>query len=160
MSSLSDKEMQDILNSIMLNTTEQMANIEIKNEGNSLSPDICTVNTSFDGNCKATISLFADKSFLLRLTQEIFHNKDVTKQDIEDAAKEYLNVICGRLINKVFPLIHRPTTFNIPAFQIGKQDLEHDSQNHCELYYVNNYNESILLVFEFSIFINDNKKYN
>ena len=158
MNSLSDKEMQEILNGIMFNTTEQMANIKIKSDVGSLSQDVCTINTSFQGNCKATLSLLADKSFLLRLTQEIFQNENVSKQDIEDASIEYLNVICGRLVNKVFSLVHKPTKFDIPVFQNGSHILNEHTQYCCELYYVNNYNEGIFLILEFSVLLNDNKK--
>lgn len=154
MNSLTDKQIKDILDYVMFNTTEQMANIKIKNEGNHLSSDICTVNTFLEGNCDATLSLFADKSFLVRLTQQILQIKDVTQQDIEDTAKEYLNVICGRFIAKVFHLINKPTRFKIPFFQTGKHLCNNNAEHCYKSYYINNYNESILLVLQFSILMN------
>lgn len=155
MNSLTHEQMQNILNNVMIGTTSQMANIDLKNQEFSLSEDLCTVNVVFEGNCKVTISLYADKSFLVRLTKQVLQEEEVTAQDVEDTAKEYLNVICGHLVRELFPLVNKPTKFGFPSFQNGRHPLNKDAQYCCELYYLNNEKDGVLLVLELSVHPNE-----
>lgn len=155
MNSLTHEQMQSILNNVMIGTTSQMANIDLKNQEFSLSDDLCTVNMMFAGNCEVTISLYADKSFLVRLTQEVLQEQEVTAEDVEDTAKEYLNIICGHLTRELFPLVNRPTKLSFPSFQNGRHTLDKETQYSCELYYINKDKDGVLLVLELSMHPNE-----
>ncbi len=157
MDSLTHEEIQDVLNYVMLYTTEKMAHMKITNEGNSLSNDLCTVSAIFEGNCDLALSLCADKLFFVRLAQGIFQSEDVSDQDIEDAAKEYLNVICGRLVNQVSPLIHKPTSFRFPVFQTGEHIFDGDREYSCKSHYVNKNDDGLLLVLALSVLEKEEK---
>lgn len=156
MDSLTPNEIKEVLNYVMVYTTEKMANMKIENEGESLSNDIYTVSAIFEGNCDLALSLCADKLFFTHLAQGIFQTEDVSEQDIEDSAKEYLNVICGRLITQVSPLIHKPTSFRFPVFQKGKHIFDESAEYSCKSHYINKNDDGMLLVLALSILEKDN----
>lgn len=151
MDSLTQEEIQDVLNYVMVHTTKKMAGMQITTQPPSFSNNPCTVSAIFEGNCDLSLSLCADKLFFVRLAQEIFQDSNVSENDIEDVAKEYLNVICGRLITQVSSLIHKPTSFRFPVFQTGQHIFDGDPRYSCRSYYISDNNDNILLVLALSI---------
>ena len=116
MDSLTHEEILEVLDCILFHTTEKMAGMHIRSHPHDLSDDLCCVSARFEGSCELTLALYADRLFFRHLAQEIFQDPNITEDDISEAAREYLNVICGRLVGKVSKLIHRPTTFRSPVY--------------------------------------------
>lgn len=130
--------MQDITNNI--------ASIKLQKQDTPLSSDICTVHTTFEGDYNATIILCADTSFFAHLTQCAMQEEKINEQDIEDFAKEYLNVICGKIVAKIFQLTHISSRFSIPNFCAGKYIPIDNNGLKCVLSYKNNCNECLQLI--------------
>ena len=154
MNSITYEEMQGILNNIMVCITEKMTGMHLKCEENISINDACTVNVTFEGNCDVKLSLCADKLFFIRITKDILQEDNVTEQDMQETAKEYLNVICGNLIGKLFHAKYKPTRFKLPVFEKGNHIIDDNNDNIeriCQTCYYNDYNESVMLVITMSL---------
>lgn len=108
MDSLTHEEILEVLDCILFHTTEKMTGMHIRSHPHDLSDDLCCVSARFEGSCELTLALYADRLFFRHLAQEIFQDPNITEDDISEAAREYLNVICGRLVGKVSKLITGP----------------------------------------------------
>lgn len=142
---LTQPQLQDILDTVMQDTTSRMTSIQMSSRAFPLSEDICTVCTTFEGTHHATVSLCADTSLLMRLTRDVIQADTVTSQDVEDFAKEYFNVICGQVVARLFQLTHAAFRFQIPDFYVGKY-LPDESSHCCVLSYRSSSNEGVQLV--------------
>lgn len=120
MNSLTTAELQHILNFVMLDTTQRMANLTVHEEAATLSQDTYTIQTAFEGGCSANILLCADVSFLHRLAQSILQMETVSSQDIEDVTMEYFNVICGQVVAKTYERTRKPARFQLPKLKKGQ----------------------------------------
>lgn len=150
MDSLTHEEIQEVLNRIVFHTTEKMAGMQIRNHPHDLSDDLCCVSAKFEGSCDLTLALCADRLFFWHLAQEIFQDPNITEDDMSEAAREYLNVICGRLVGQVSSLIHRPTSFRIPVFHNKCCIPDADAEYCCKSQYINEDNEGMVLILALS----------
>lgn len=146
MHSLTSEQIQGVLNHVMIYTTQQMADLHLEHHENTALHDACTVNVIFEGNCDVKLSLCADRTFLVRLTQGVLQEETITEQDMQDTSKEYLNVICGQLIAQLFPLKYKPTLFQFPVFQPGNHIIREQTANMYEISYTNDFDENAVLV--------------
>ena len=64
---------------------------------------------------------------------------------IEDFAKEYLNIICGRIVAGLFRSAHISSRFHIPSFSLGRY-IPDDVSSCCILNYTSNCNEGVQLI--------------
>ncbi len=153
MNAMTQEEMQEVLNNIMLCITEKMTGVQLKCEENICINDCCTVNVVFEGNCDVKLSLCADKLFFIRITKSILQDDNITEQDMQDTAKEYLNVIYGNLIGKLFNAAYKPTCFKSPIFKDGNHIIDNSEnvQHICQTCYYNDYNENVMLVITMSL---------
>lgn len=150
MDSLTHEEILEVLNRVLFHTTEKMTGMHIRSYPHDLSGDLCRVSAQFEGSCELTLALYAERSFFRHLAQEIFQDPDVTEDDISEAAREYLNVICGRLVGQVSTLIHRPTTIRFPVYNGDYCVLDSELECFCKSQYINEDNESLMLVLTLS----------
>ena len=88
-------ELENVLNRSMRDITSCFAGIQLYEQDSSLSNDICTVHTTFEGSYDDALILFADTAMFNRLARKVLHTEQVTQQDIEDAATEYFNIMPG-----------------------------------------------------------------
>lgn len=132
----------------MQDITKQVANIQLCKKDSDLSMDTCTVHTTFDGGCHASLALCADTSLFVRLTQHIMQEEDVAPQDIEDFTKEYFNVICGQVVYHVFKATHISSRFQIPTFYTGQYHPSDHGTSRFTLRYTSNCNECAQLIYQ------------
>lgn len=129
------QQMKDVLNHSIQDTTNRFAGIQLVEQNAELSDDICTVHTMLEGNHRAALLLCADTALLTRLAQNILHSPKVTPQDIEDVAKEYLNIICGQVVAGLFQIARVTSRFQIPSFRTGLYLPEEEAACQCVLNY-------------------------
>lgn len=141
------KELENVLNHCMQETTSRFAGIQLLEQNGSLSDDICTVYTVLEGNCPAALLLRADTPLLTRLAQKIMHSETVSQQDIEDVATEYFNVICGRVVAGLFQTAKISSRFQTPCFRTGCYFPEDGSTCRCVLNYTDGGGENMQLVY-------------
>ena len=140
-------DLRSVLNHSMQDITTRFAGIQLLEQDTSLSNDVCTVHTTWEGGHRATLVLRADRSLLTRLAQAIMHAEAVTAQDIEDVSTEYFNIICGRIAGRLFQTAHISSRFQIPRFYPGSYLPDEDCGCRCELNYISDQQESVQLVF-------------
>lgn len=129
------QELKDVLNHSIQDTTNRFAGIQLVEQNAELSDDICTVHTMLEGNHRAALLLCADTALLTRLAQNILHSPKVTLQDVEDVAKEYLNIICGQVVAGLFQIARVTSRFQIPSFRTGLYLPEEEVPYQCVLNY-------------------------
>ncbi len=148
MNALTPKEIQDILDGVMQDVPNRIASIQLQKQDTFLSNNVnnlCTIHTTFEGGYHASLALCADACLLMRLTQHFMQEEIVTSQDIEDFAKEYLNIICGRIVAGLFRSAHISSRFHIPSFSLGRY-IPDDVSSCCILNYTSNCNEGVQLI--------------
>lgn len=163
MNSLTQNDIQNILDRVMRDTTNQVANIQLCKKDSVLSSNICTVHTTFEGGCHASLTLCADASLFTRLTQNVMQEETVAPQDIEDFSKEYFNVICGQVVYHISKAAHIPYRFQIPTFYTGRYLPPARGTSQLVLRYTSNCNECVQLIYQIPTLskarcIDDNKK--
>ena len=77
--------------------------------------DCCTAYITFGRGLDGTFCLRADEPMLVRLAQGMTRIDAPSHQDMEDAAKEYLNVLCGHVFSRLFRIAKRPARFSVPG---------------------------------------------
>lgn len=114
------QEIPGILDCVMQEITGHMVGIQPIEREDILSEDVCTVRTTFEGGYHATLVLFLDTALLRQLTQQFMEEEEVAPEDVEDFAKEYLNVICGKVVARLFQTARISSRFRIPVFSRGR----------------------------------------
>ena len=128
-------ELKNVLDRSIQDTTSRFAGIQLQEQDVELSDDICTVHTILEGEHSSALLLCADTTLLTRLAQNIMHSSEVTLQDIEDVAKEYLNIICGQVVAGLFRTARVTSRFQIPRFRVGGYLPKEQTACQCVLNY-------------------------
>ena len=69
MSALTQIELQGILDQVVCDVTQRICGLPLLKQSGTLSSDVCTVQTAFEGGYEGTIILCADTPLLFRLTR-------------------------------------------------------------------------------------------
>ena len=114
-------ELEKLFDETLQEVTRRVGGIRLQQEGGDLPPEgeVYTVYVKFDRGVRSSLCLSADKSMFLRLTRFMMRREDVTRQDIEDFAKEYFNVVCGHIAAKLFQKTQVSSRFSVPGFCSG-----------------------------------------
>ena len=141
-----NNEFQDILDRVIKDITQNMASIKLYKKDKALSSEICIAKTKFEGGFNATIILCADVSLIIRLAQHVLQEENISTQDIEDFTKEYLNIICGQIVNIIFQTSHIVSRFSIPDIYTDFNLSEDFIDNRFVLNYTSCCNDGIKLI--------------
>ena len=114
-----EKKIAEILDSVMQEFCCLIGDLALCEHHDVLSEDTCTVCTTFEGGYHAKLVLVADRTLLLRLTQCAMEAEEVAPEDVEDFAKELLNVICGRVWRICSRRRTSPPGLGSPSFASG-----------------------------------------
>lgn len=150
MSALTPIELQGILDQVVRDVTQRICGLPLLKQNCALSGDVCTVQTTFEGGYEGTIILCADTPLLFRLTRLFLQEESVNAQDMEDFTKEYLNIICGQMVGRLFQTSRCTCRFHIPIFSAGGHSVESWSPHQSVLHYSNPCNECVQLIHQLS----------
>lgn len=81
--------------------------------------DLCSVYTTLSGGYSSCLVLCAERTFFHRLTENILGHPTDDPEDLEEYAKEYFNVLCGRLVGEIYRVTGQGAKFHPPCFQEG-----------------------------------------
>lgn len=81
--------------------------------------DACTVYITFERGMDGTLCLCANAAMFVRVAREVMQTDDLTPRDVADVAREYLNVLGGHVLIRLFPEAKQPARFSVPAFCRG-----------------------------------------
>lgn len=107
--------------------------------------DPCTVYITFDRGMDTTLSVCADASMFVRLAQGMIGIDDLPPGIVEEVAKEYLNVLGGQVLSRLFETVRKPARFGVPAFCRGRYAPE-DHGGHIVLDYTGDRGERARLI--------------
>ena len=123
-SAMSKEELEKILDQAVQDVTERTAGVRLRQGGQSPGEDLCTVQITFDGGFRTSLTLCADTGLLYRMASNSFHEESVSAEDLEEFSKEYFNVLCGRIAVAMFQATQVPAHFAPPVFYRGRYDPE------------------------------------
>lgn len=141
------QQLQNILNQCVQDTTTKFAGIQLLEQDECLLDDMCTVHTVLEGQCPAALLLYANTPMLTKLAQNIIHSESVSQQDIEDVATEYFNVVCGRIVAKLFQATKVPSRFQAPRFMPGCYLPDNKTPCRCVLSYTDDGSTCMQLIY-------------
>ena len=106
---------------VTVQVAETVANVKLRRERSPLDfgVDMCTVYTSTKGAYQMRLVLCAEKSFLLRIAEHMLGEPISGFGDIEEAAKEFFNILCGHIVGEIARQCRVKAMFTPPSFVRG-----------------------------------------
>lgn len=141
---ISQEVLDTIFDEVTRQVTETVAGIRLYRGNTIPNGEIYTVYAAFERGFSSSLSLSAEASVFIRLTQHIMENPQVTPQDVEDFTKEYFNVLCGNIASKLFQITKVASRFEIPSFHRGHYQPE-NHQDQFAIHYFSDKNEGVQL---------------
>lgn len=78
-----------------------------------------TVYITFERGMDGFLSVCADEALFVRLAQGMIGTNDLPPEVVEEVAKEYLNVLGGLVLSRLFQAVGLPARFSVPGFRRG-----------------------------------------
>lgn len=141
---MSEEKLHDVFDQVIREVTEKLAGIRLSERYIPVKEDSCTIHAVFARGFRSSLSLCADTSMFIRLTQAMLQEEEVTEQDVEDFTKEYFNVVCGHIASKLFQVTKIASRFGIPEFYTGYYQPENQKE-HFAICYSSDKNEGARL---------------
>lgn len=141
---ISQEILDTIFDEVTRQVTETVAGIRLYRGNIVPVGEIYTVYAAFERGFSSSLSLCAEASVFIRLTQHIMESVHITHQDVEDFTKEYFNVLCGNIASRLFQITKTASRFEIPSFYRGRYQPE-NYQDHFAINYFSDKNEGVLL---------------
>lgn len=114
------KDLTEILDRIIREITLLAAGVRLFPDTAEPESESYTVYIVLEKGFHAPLSLRTENPLLIRMAQYMIQAEDITGQDLEEVAKEYINVLCGHVASRLFQLTKIPARFNVPAFQLER----------------------------------------
>lgn len=121
---IAKEELERILDQAVQDVTERTAGVHLHQGGQSPGEDLCTVQITFDKGFRTSLTLCADTGLLYRMACNSFHEESVSSEDLEEFSKEYLNVLCGKIVRAMFLATEVSAHFGPPVFYRGRYEPE------------------------------------
>lgn len=142
---MEQKELEKMLDQAVREVTEQTAGVALFPGGNTLGNDFCTVHISFNKGFHTSLSLCADTALLARMAQNVFEEETLSKEDLEDFGKEYLNILCGKIAAYLYRTTQIAARFSTPGFYHGCYTPD-NQQTQFVLTYADEYRDNAQLI--------------
>lgn len=142
---ISEEKLKEVFDQIIREVTQDSGGIQLIQGESKLGEDVCTVHISFHRGFRSSLCMRVDTAMLTRLAQSMLGERDVTTQDLEDAGKEYFNVLCGRITAALYKATKVAARFSEPTFYWGSFSPE-DHKEQFVLNYAGDQEEAAQLV--------------
>lgn len=116
---MSEEKLRAVFDRITRQVTQDALGIRLAEGGSGPKGELCTVHIGFHKGFHSSLSLRADRGFFTRLTRTMLGTEKISLQDMEDVAKEYLNVLCGHIAQAMYHATKVASRFDVPAFRYG-----------------------------------------
>lgn len=134
------QELKELFNQSVLEISQEEMGLCFHPGADQPRGELCTVCITFTKGFRSSLTLCAERAIFHRLARQIIPEEDITPRDVEDFAKEYINILVGHISSHMFQATRIPSRFSIPAFYPGLYTPE-DHQEHFVLTYTSNENE-------------------
>lgn len=142
---ISQEILDTVFDDVTREVTQTVSGIRLYRKDVLPTGDLYTVYAAFQRGFHSSLSLCAEISVFVRLTQYIMQSDRVTPQDVEDFSKEYFNVLCGHVASRLFQATKVASRFGIPAFYHGRYQPE-GFENQFTINYFSDKNEGVQLI--------------
>lgn len=142
---MSQTRLAKLFDESIRDVTKRAAGINLYQGGAPPERDVFTVSAYFESGFRTSLSMCAEKSLLIRITQGMMQEEDVTDQDIEDFVREYFNMVCGHIVACMFSATRVAARFSIPSFHHGWYEPEGQEEQFI-LSYIGEGNESVQFI--------------
>lgn len=142
------EDLSVLLDQVTREITQREAGIILSLKDSSpeeLEGEVCSAYITFNRGMDTSLSVCADMSMFVRLACGMMMTDEPTPRDVEEVAKEYLNVLCGHVLLRLFEVTKLSARFSVPSFCRG-QCVMKDSEAHIILNYTGDRNERMRLV--------------
>lgn len=144
-----EETLQQLIDDVIKQMFWEIAKIKLCHcEYSDISPkDLCTVYTTFSGGYQIRFAFCAERAMMKRITENISEEIVTDPEDIEEYMKEFLNIICGRLVASIFKETKTSARFHSPYFTEGYYI---PADNGCDnaiitTHYIDEYSETATL---------------
>lgn len=114
------QELERMLDQAVREVTEQTAGVRLRQSGEPLGGDLCTVHISFRKGFHTSLTLCAETDLLAQMARNTIGLEELNDQDLEDFSKEYFNILCGKIAAILFRTTKVPARFSVPEFYCGR----------------------------------------
>lgn len=145
---MSREDLSELLDQVTREITQREAGIILSLKDSSpkeLDGEVCSVFITFNRGMDTGLSICADTSMFVRLACGMMQTDKITPQDVEDVAKEYLNVLAGHVLSRLFQATKMSARFSVPSFSRGQYVMK-NSEAHITLNYTGDGNERVQLI--------------
>ena len=146
---VSREYLAEVFDHVVRDITRREAGIELQSSDSQPKGETCTVYTAFNKGYHTSLSLCAESSMFVRLTQRMMGREEVTAEDVEIFAKEFFNVLCGHIATQLYQTTRVPARFDPPLFYNGRYAPENNME-HIVLTYSSDKNEIAQLIHHIS----------
>lgn len=112
----------------------------------SVAPPLA-VCIKIDGAYSSRLLAYGDLALFCRMAQTLFRCSEPDAEQIEETAKEFLNILCGKLISEIYQKTGIPARFYIPHFFAPEEVPDIDLQQGKTLWLCSERNEHLVLYF-------------
>lgn len=117
---MSEVRLRETFDQLTREVTQSCAGIRLVEGGDGPQGEIWTAHVGFHRGFHSSLSLRVDRGLLVRLAQSMLRTEKVTPRDLEDVAKEYLNVLSGHIAKALYQATHVASRFGVPTFHSGR----------------------------------------
>lgn len=121
---LPQKDLEELLDDAVREVTAKITGVRLSRGGDPPAEHFCTVHIAFRKEFRSSLSLRADTDLLTHMARKAIHQETISPQDLEDFAKEYFNVLCGKIAAIFFRTTKKPARFSVPSFYWGLYEPE------------------------------------
>lgn len=115
------RDLMGICDQIAREITPQETGVRLLPDSTGPGGACCTAWILFEKGFRMALSVCAERAALIRMAQHVMQTEEIGPRDIEDVAKEYLNVLCGHFVSRLFRLTRIPARFSVPVFCEGRR---------------------------------------
>lgn len=138
---LSRERLTEIFDGVIREITRQVVGVNLSPGELSSAGECYTVYIKFDDHLGTGLSFCAERAVFIRVAQCMIMEEDISPEDMEAVAQEYLNILCGHIAARLFPDTKTPVRFSVPAFYPGRYVPEGYAE-HIVLTYTSDQQES------------------
>ncbi len=112
---------QILINDTIKQVFKQVAQIELQDctVPNVIPQNLYTVYTTFTGGYTIHFAFCAEKKLLKHIAENMLGEPVTESEDIEECAKEFLNILCGHMVKTIFGKTKTAARFHSPYFVEG-----------------------------------------